>query len=77
MSKMNVVRVTRTEFELVDGRVFPIDPPLKEDMTLDDFQDYYDLAASFVSSVQALGDNPENTQTMGCGRKDQDCEESR
>ena len=70
MSKMKVVRVDRTEFETEDGQVFPIDPPLLEDMTPDEFQNHYDLAAALVGSLQATGDNSTNTTTVGRSGKD-------
>lgn len=49
---MRVVSVSRTEFKIEDGRVFPIDPPLQEDMTPDEFQEHYDLAAALVGSLR-------------------------
>lgn len=50
MSKIKVVRIFRIGFEIEDGQVFPIDPSLMKDMTLDEFQKHYDFAASFVQS---------------------------
>ena len=68
MCKIRVVRVTRTEFETGDGHVFPIDPPLLEYMTPDEFQEHYDLATSFVRSLKAAGDNSKNAETVGHDR---------
>lgn len=69
---MRVVSVSRTAFKIEDGRVFPIDPPLLEDMTPDEFQEHYDLAAAFVGSLQATGDNAPNTAALGRSGKDSD-----
>lgn len=72
MSKMKVVRVDRMEFETEDGHVFPIDPPLLEDITPDEFQKHYDLAAALVGSLQATRHNPTDTATMGQSGEDKD-----
>jgi len=42
LKKMKVVRVTRTEFELEDGRVFPHFIELERKPTLKQFQKIYD-----------------------------------
>lgn len=58
MFKVEVVRVSLTEFELADGRVFPIDPPLQEEMTPDEFQAHYDIAVAAVAGCRpARGNN--------------------
>jgi hypothetical protein len=55
---MRVTRVTPDEFELENGDVHPIVPPLKEVMTPDEFQEHYDRALAIVQSVQdARGDS--------------------
>lgn len=45
-----VVKVSRYEFELEDGRVFPIIPPLEEDLTPEEFQKHYDRARNIIGS---------------------------
>jgi hypothetical protein len=45
---MKVVRVTREEFELEDGTIHPIVPPLAESTTVEEFQKHYDKAAEFI-----------------------------
>lgn len=42
LKKMKVVRVTKTEFELEDGRVFPHFIELEKVPTLKQFQNIYD-----------------------------------
>ena len=43
-----IVRVARDEFELEDGSIYPITPPLEQDMTPDEFKRHYDYAAQIV-----------------------------
>jgi len=38
---MDIVRVDKDEFELKDGSVYPIDPPLKHETTINEFQKIY------------------------------------
>jgi hypothetical protein len=52
---MKVTRVEKAEFELENGDVFPIDPPLREDMTPDEFQEHYDRACNLIRSIEAAG----------------------
>lgn len=40
--EVRVVRVTKTEFELSDGRIFPHVVELDEVPTVEEFQEYYD-----------------------------------
>jgi hypothetical protein len=73
---MRVVSVSRTEFKTEDGQVFSIDPPLQEDMTPDEFQEHYDLAAALVGSLQASGHDTTDAEALGRSREDQDSEKS-
>lgn len=58
---MKVVRVSREEFELEDGSVHPIIPPLEEDLTPDEFQEHYDTAAQVMQSIGTpRGDNTDD-----------------
>ena len=74
---MKVVSVSRTEFKTEDDQVFPIDPPLLEDMTLNDFQEHYDFAAALIRSLQAAGNNSEDTEEVGCCGENSDGEKPR
>ena len=47
-----VVKVTKDEFELDDGSVFPIIPPLSEEMSADEFQEHYERACNLVQSLK-------------------------
>lgn len=62
---MKVVRVTKTEFELDTGDVYPINPPLEEDMTPAEFQEHYDRASDFIKGCQNPGGINPNTQELG------------
>ena len=42
LKKMKVVKVTKTEFELEDGRVYEHPVELEEIPTLEEFQEIYD-----------------------------------
>jgi hypothetical protein len=48
--KMKVVRVSATEFELEDGRVFPHVTPLEPVPTPEEFQVHYDLWSDRLKS---------------------------
>lgn len=70
---MRIVRVTKEEFELDNGLVYPIIPPLEEETTIEEFQRHYDYAAEIVGSCEEVrSDNPD-TPGLGQGREDQDC----
>lgn len=43
-----VVRVTRTEFELDDGRIYEHPLELDEDPTIEDFQRFYDFWSDVI-----------------------------
>ena len=47
-----VVRVTKEEFELEDGTVHQIIPPLNEEMAPEEFQEHYDRAINIIQSIQ-------------------------
>lgn len=49
---MKVVRIELDEFELEDGSVYPIIPPLREKMPLEDFQKIYDKSYKFIESLK-------------------------
>jgi hypothetical protein len=47
-----VVRVAKDEFELENGTVHQIIPPLDEIMTPEEFQEHYDRAINIIQSIQ-------------------------
>lgn len=51
-----VVRVTKTEFELDDGRVFPHPVELDEVPTLEEFQKTYDKSRKLVKDMMKSND---------------------
>jgi hypothetical protein len=67
---IKVIRVTRTEFELEDGKVFPIDPPLHDEMTPDEFQEHYNFAVAVVQSRRDSGSDDPDPAVMGRCRED-------
>ena len=60
-----VVKVTKDEFELDDGSVFPIIPPLSEEMSVDEFQEHYERACNLVQSLKSSRSDDENTPQLG------------
>ena len=50
-----IIRVTKTEFELDNGDVFPIEPELDEDMSPEEFQVHYERAYNIVQSLKDVG----------------------
>lgn len=67
---MVIVRVTREEFELDDGSIYPINPPLIEDVTIEEFQRHYDYAAEIVRGCQKAGGDDPDVARLGQSRKD-------
>ena len=67
---MRIVRVTKTEFELENGEIFPITPPLLEDLTIEEFQRHYHYAASVVRGCPKAGSDYTDTKGLGQSRKD-------
>jgi hypothetical protein len=47
---MRIVRVSKEEFELEDGSVYPIEPPLEQEITVDEFQQIYGEALKALKS---------------------------
>lgn len=50
-----VIRVTKTEFELDNGDIFPIEPELDEEMSPEEFQTHYERAYNIVKSLKNVG----------------------
>ncbi len=57
-SSRKVIRVTRTEFELDDGSVHVIEPPLDHDEEPEEFQEYYDRALAAMRCLQGARGKP-------------------
>lgn len=62
---MRIVRVTRIEFELENGEIFPITPPLLGDLTIEEFQKHYDYASEVIRSCPKVGGNNPNDKGLG------------
>lgn len=62
---MKVTRVNRVEFELENGDVFPIDPPLERDVTVDEFQEHYNRAYVVVSGIKDARSDSPNIEKVG------------
>ena len=63
--KKKVVKVTKTEFELDDGSVFPIIPPLSEEMTTKEFQEHYERACNLVQSLKNSRSDDKHASQLG------------
>jgi hypothetical protein len=62
---MRIVRVTKTEFELETGEIFPITPPLLEDLTIEEFQRHYDYASEVVRGCPKVGGDDTDDKELG------------
>jgi hypothetical protein len=62
---MEVIRVCKTEFELEDGSVFPVFPPLENKIPLKEFQKIYDRTCIFVQSLQNNRGDHKDVAPMG------------
>ena len=60
-----VVKVAKDEFELDDGSVFPIIPPLSEEMSVGEFQEHYERACNLVQSIKDIGSDNKNSPQLG------------
>lgn len=65
-----VIRVTKVEFELDNGDIFPIVPELDEEMSPEEFQAHYERAYNIVESLKNVGSNNKNNQGVDVQRKD-------
>ena len=64
MSK-NVIKVTETEFQLDDGSVYSIDPPLDYLPTVAEFQQHYERACNFIRGSEADQGHAEDATVVG------------
>ena len=65
-----IVRVTREEFELSDGSVFPIIPPLTQEISVEEFQKHYDYAVAVTRGGRPAGPDHPHAADDGSGRSD-------
>ncbi len=65
MERPMVIRVTKDEFELSDGRIFPMMFDYAEDEvpSVEDFQKVYDQWRSLFSELKLTGEPSEQTAT--------------
>jgi hypothetical protein len=68
---MKVVRVTKTEFEMENGKVYPIDPPLSQEMSVEEFQRHRDATAEIVRRVKDALRHDGSDQEVGQAGEDQ------
>lgn len=57
---MKVVRVSLTDFELEDGSIHPIIPPLDKEISVEEFQEIYDETAHYITSIKDAERDPED-----------------
>ena len=60
-----VVRVTKEEFETESGNVYPIVPPLEDDVTPEEFQEHYERAINIIQSIKNAGSDNQNIKKLG------------
>ena len=65
MEMNSVIRVTKEEFELDNGDILPIIPPLQKEMTPKEFQIHYERAINIIRSLSTIGCNNNNTKELG------------
>jgi len=58
---MRITKVSKTNFETDNGETFPIDPPLKKEMTPEEFQEHYDKATNLIKSIGDAGSDNQDS----------------
>jgi hypothetical protein len=66
---LKVVRVSLIEFELEDGQIYGIDPPLEKEMSPSEFQEHYDSAVEIVESLRPPRGDDADSSDLGCNGK--------
>jgi hypothetical protein len=61
MTQNKVVEVSKMEFKLDNGDIFPIIPPLEKEMTAEEFQIHYDRALNIIESIKDSRGNNKNS----------------
>lgn len=65
---MKVIRVDHDEFELEDGSIHPICPELRDNISVEEFQKYYDRASHIIKGLEDLRGGEEHAEEMGQSR---------
>jgi hypothetical protein len=52
---MKIVKLSRDLFVTEDGTEYPIDPPLEQDMTIEEFEILYGKAVDIIKSLGDVG----------------------
>jgi hypothetical protein len=60
-----VIRVNKNEFELDNGKILPIIPPLEEDMPPKEFQEHYERAINIIQSIKDTWSHNEDSEELG------------
>jgi len=60
---MNIIRISKTEFEMEDGSTYPIEPPLEKELTLEEFKEIYGKTLKALRSCGIIGSD--NTDPTG------------
>jgi hypothetical protein len=61
MKKNKVIRVTKEEFELDNGEIFPIIPPLEKEISPEEFQIHYERAINIIRGITNFGSDNDNS----------------
>ena len=72
-----IVRVTKEEFELDDGSIYPINPPLLEEISIAEFQEYYDRACYIIEGIKIARGDDQNLEELGRRGENKDRKNSR
>jgi hypothetical protein len=65
-----IIRVTKEEYETDDGSIFSINPPLLEEMDIEEFQEHYDRACNIIKGIENTWGDNQNSEKLGCTGKD-------
>ena len=72
MLKNKVIKVSRTEFQMENGDIFPIEPPLEKDITPEEFQIHYERAFNIIKNLKDTRCNDQNLKELGQTGENQD-----
>lgn len=62
---MRILRVDKEKFELEDGSVYPIEPPLKQEITVDEFQEIYGKTLEALRGCEITRSIDADTEGVG------------
>ena len=66
---MRIVRVSTTEYELADGTVRPIEPPLEQEMPIEEFEAIYRKTSAALQSCGIVGGHDSDSANVGQRRQ--------